>query len=146
MRNLFAALSGIVFGVGLGVAQMVNPEKIRNFLDITGTWDPSLAFVMGGALVMFFLAWQFSLRRTRPLFDVRFYRPQESAVWDARMLSGAAVFGIGWGLVGFCPGPAITALAFLTPQAAIFVSAMVAGSWLAGRLGERSAGEAVTAS
>lgn len=132
MRNLAAALSGILFGVGLGIAQMVNPEKIRNFLDVTGTWDPSLAFVMGGAVVVFFFAWQFSLRRTRPLFDLRFHRPHETRVWDARMISGAAIFGVGWGLVGFCPGPAITALAFLAPQAAIFVAAMIAGSWLGG--------------
>ncbi len=132
MRNLVAALSGVIFGIGLGLSQMVNPEKVRNFLDFTGTWDPSLAFVMGGAVVVFFLAWRLALRSSRPLFDTRFRWPDKGAVLDARMLSGAAIFGVGWGLVGFCPGPAITSLSYLATQSAIFVAAMVAGSWLGG--------------
>lgn len=130
MRSLVAALSGIVFGLGLGVSHMVNPEKVRNFLDFTGTWDPSLAFVMGAAVVVFFIAWRIALRRTRPLFDTRFHWPDPARVWDRRMLGGAAIFGIGWGLVGLCPGPAIASLAYLLPQSATFVVAMAIGSAL----------------
>ncbi len=132
MRNLVAALSGVIFGIGLGVSQMVNPEKVRNFLDVAGTWDPSLAFVMGAAVVVFFLAWRVARQSKQPLFDTHFRWPDKGMALDARLLSGAAIFGVGWGLVGFCPGPAITSLAYFATQSAIFVAAMVAGSWLGG--------------
>ncbi len=132
MRNVVAALSGILFGVGLGISQMVNPTKVLNFLDLFGTWDPSLMFVMGVAVVVYFVAWRIALARKVPLFDTRFHLPAPGGVWDGRLFGGAAVFGIGWGLVGFCPGPAISSLAFLLPQSLVFVLAMVAGSYAAG--------------
>ncbi len=132
MRNLVAALSGILFGVGLGISQMVNPTKVLNFLDLFGTWDPSLLFVMGVAVVVYFLAWRIALARKVPLFDTQFHLPARGELWDGRLFGGAAVFGIGWGLVGFCPGPAIASLAYLLPQSLVFVLAMVAGSYAAG--------------
>lgn len=132
MRNIVAAFSGILFGVGLGVSQMVNPTKVLNFLDLFGTWDPSLMFVMGVAVVVYFVAWRIALARRVPLFDVRFHLPAPGELWDTRLFGGAAVFGIGWGLVGFCPGPAIASLAYVLPQSLVFVLAMVAGSYAAG--------------
>jgi uncharacterized membrane protein YedE/YeeE len=132
VRNLVAALSGILFGVGLGVSQMVNPDKVLDFLDLFGTWDPSLMFVMGAAVVVYLLAWRIALARRVPLFDTRFHWPAKADLMDARLFGGAAVFGVGWGLVGFCPGPAIASLAYLLPQSLVFVLAMIAGSWAAG--------------
>ena len=131
-RNLIALAAGIVFGVGLGLAQMVNPHKVRDFLDVAGTWDPSLGFVMGAAVAVYFVAWRISLGRSRPLFAEVFRRPTRTVIADPRLLGGAAVFGIGWGLVGFCPGPAIASLAYLLPQSLVFVVAMAAGSWAGG--------------
>ena len=128
LRNVVAGASGVVFGVGLGVSHMVNPQKVRDFLDVTGTWDPSLALVMGAAVVVFFLAWRFALARSRPVLDERFHWPSPHELWEPRLIGGAAVFGIGWGLVGFCPGPAIASLAYGMPQSLVFVLAMIAGS------------------
>lgn len=128
-RNLIAGIAGLVFGLGLAVSQMVNPAKVRDFLDITGTWDPSLGFVMGGAVVVFFVAWRISFGQSRPLFAGEFVRPARGAILDARLLGGAAVFGVGWGLVGLCPGPSISSLAYLMPQTAVFVIAMAAGTY-----------------
>ncbi len=131
-RNIAALVAGVLFGVGLGMAQMVNPHKVRDFLDILGTWDPSLAFVMGAAVVVYFAAWRLSLARSRPVFADVFRRPTRTDVLNPRLLGGAAVFGVGWGLVGFCPGPGISSLAYALPQSAVFVVAMVAGSWAGG--------------
>lgn len=132
MRNLIAGVSGIVFGVGLGVSQMVNPDKVLDFLDLLGTWDPSLMFVMGAAVVVYLIAWRIALARQVPLLNSRFHWPAPADLWDGRLFGGAAVFGVGWGLVGFCPGPAISSLAFLLPQSVVFVLAMMAGSYTAG--------------
>jgi uncharacterized protein len=121
--NLFA---GALFGLGLAVSGMVSPAKIIGFLDFVGDWDPTLAFVMGGALLVTIPAFRLILRRPRPVLADEFDLPTKKEV-DSRLLAGSAISGIGWGLAGFCPGPAVTALASgLTPVFA-FVAAMVAG-------------------
>lgn len=132
IRSIVAGISGVVFGVGLGVSQMVNPDKVLDFLDLFGTWDPSLAFVMGAAVVLYLLTWRIALARRVPLFDSRFHWPEPGTIWDSRLFGGAALFGVGWGLVGFCPGPAFSSLAFVLPQSGVFVLAMIAGSYVAG--------------
>ena len=123
---LGALLAGIVFGLGLAVSQMINPAKVLAFLDIAGRWDPSLALVMAGALGVTALGYRLAIRRPAPLLAARFEVPTVREI-DGRLLAGAVVFGIGWGLVGFCPGPAIASLAFGVKESLIFVAAMLAG-------------------
>jgi uncharacterized membrane protein YedE/YeeE len=123
---LGALLAGIVFGLGLAVSQMINPAKVLAFLDIAGRWDPSLALVMAGALAVTALGYRLALKRPAPLLAARFELPTLREI-DRRLLAGAVVFGIGWGLVGFCPGPAIASLAFGVKESLIFVAAMLAG-------------------
>ncbi|NKE45325.1 YeeE/YedE family protein [Roseomonas frigidaquae] len=131
---------GLVLGLGLVIAGMSNPAKVLNFLDLaaipTGGWDASLAFVLGGAVVVTFIGYRLVLRRDRPIFDSRFHLPTSTAI-DTRILVGPAIFGIGWGLAGFCPGPALTALTTGGPPAWLFLAAMFAGMagarWLAAR-------------
>ena len=134
-------LAGLIFGLGLIVAGMADPAKVLNFLDIAGTWDPSLAFVMAGAIAVTFFGFRLALRRQKPLFAKRFHLPTASGV-DARVVVGPAIFGIGWGLSGLCPGPALTLLGFGLPSAYVFVAAMAAGMaiarWLDGRLTKSS--------
>lgn len=129
-RNIVALLSGIVFGLGLTVSHMTNPDKVLAFLDVGGAWDPSLILVMGGAVAVTFVAFRFVLKRPQPIFEKRFYIPTREAI-DRKLLGGSAIFGVGWGLVGFCPGPAITSLAFGHTESFIFVGSMIAGSALA---------------
>jgi uncharacterized protein len=136
LRSLAALAAGILFGLGLAVSQMVNPEKVLGFLDIAaawrpgaGGWDPSLALVMAGALAVTFLGFRLALRQQTPVFAPAFEVPRAGAI-DGKLLAGAAIFGIGWGLVGFCPGPALASLAFGLPQSVAFVLAMIAGAWL----------------
>jgi uncharacterized protein len=129
---------GLLFGLGLVVAGMSNPAKVLNFLDLagirSGTWDPSLAFVMGGGVVTTFLGYRFVLRRPAPVLDYTFHLPKIRAI-DAPILVGPAIFGIGWGIAGFCPGPAFTALGTGTIGPVLFVIAMLMGMigarWLA---------------
>ncbi len=121
-----ALSSGVIFGFGLALAGMTRPEKVRGFLDFAGRWDPSLMFVMGGAVVVHALAYRLVLRRPSPLFAARFALPTRKDV-DARLLVGAALFGLGWGLGGFCPGPGITSLVTGASSAVAFVLAMLAG-------------------
>ena len=124
---LFAALlSGLLFGAGLAVSGMVNPAKVLNFLDLAGTFDATLLFVLGGAAVTTFIGYRLALGRDRPLFAERFQLPASTDI-DARLIAGAAIFGIGWGLAGFCPGPAIAAVVSLRPEPFIFLVAMAAG-------------------
>ena len=126
MRILVALFSGGLFGLGLAVSGMTNPAKIVGFLDLAGEWDPTLAFVMGGALLVTIPAFRLILGRPRPILADGFALPTRRAL-DARLLGGAALFGVGWGLSGFCPGPAVAALVTgLTPVFA-FVAAMIAG-------------------
>jgi len=134
MSVLLQFIVGLIFGFGLIVSGMSNPAKVLNFLDFaairTGTWDASLAFVMAGAIAVTFTGFKLVLERSQPVFGERFHLPARGDI-DARVVAGPAIFGIGWGLAGFCPGPAITALGLGTKTAAIFVVAMLAGMWLA---------------
>ncbi len=127
---------GLIFGLGLVIAQMTNPEKVLNFLDFAGTWDASLGFVMAGAVITTAIGYRLAWRAKAPLLDDSFHLPQKTRV-DTRLVGGAALFGIGWGLVGFCPGPALTALSFGGWEAALFVVAMVAGMLLFDRFSTR---------
>jgi uncharacterized protein len=129
MAQLTAFITGLLFAVGLGVGGMTQPAKVLGFLDVSGNWDPSLAFVMLGAIAVHATTMRWILRRRAPLFAVRFALPTRRDV-NARLVAGAALFGAGWGLVGYCPGPALTALGGGVPAAAVFVPAMVAGMWL----------------
>ena len=125
-RMLVALFAGTLFGLGLAISGMVNPAKVIGFLDVAGDWDPTLAFVMGGALLVTIPAFRLTLERPRPILADGFALPTKRTL-DARLLGGAALFGVGWGLSGFCPGPAVVALLTgLTPVFA-FVAAMVGG-------------------
>ncbi len=142
-RNLSALLAGLVFGLGLTVSEMVNPAKVLAFLDIFGNWDPSLAFVMGSALLVTAAGYRLVWQRPRPVFAPAFQVPGNRAV-DSRLAAGAVLFGIGWGLVGLCPGPAITALSFGGPPIFVFLASMAAGMGLfegIDRLGRPGSGE-----
>jgi uncharacterized protein len=126
IRIVVAAIAGAMFGVGLLLAGMTDPARVLGFLDVTGRWDPTLAFVMMGAIAVHAVAYRVIRRRTRPLLDDAFHVPPVCAV-DRRLLAGAAVFGAGWGLAGFCPGPAVVAAATGGTAAVVFAGAMVAG-------------------
>ena len=127
---IFAALiSGTIFGFGLALSQMINPAKVLGFLDVTGAWDPSLAFVMAGAVAVTLVSYRFILKRDLPVWGDRFFVPTGSDL-DGRLLGGAALFGVGWGLVGYCPGPALASLVYALPQTVVFVIAMLVGAAL----------------
>lgn len=126
LRMLVNVFAGALFGLGLAVSGMVDPQKVIGFLDVAGDWDPTLAFVMGGALLVAFPAFRLISKRSRPVLEDDFALPTKTEV-DARLLGGAALFGIGWGLSGFCPGPAVTALASGLAPVFAFVAAMLAG-------------------
>jgi uncharacterized membrane protein YedE/YeeE len=129
VRIVAALLSGVLFGAGLALSGMMNPAKVLNFLDLAGTWDPSLALVMGGALAVATPAFALARRARHPLFAMRFELPAPADP-DPRLLGGAALFGLGWGLVGICPGPAIALLSSGLPAAFLFFAAMLAGMLL----------------
>jgi hypothetical protein len=122
-----ALIAGVLFGLGLGYAQMIDPQKVIGFLDITGRWDPTLAFVMGGAVAVTLITFRWVLRRPQPVLDSKFYLPTSQHI-DRPLLIGAALFGVGWGMGGYCPGPAITALVLGSANPVVFILAMVAGS------------------
>jgi uncharacterized membrane protein YedE/YeeE len=129
---------GLLFGVGLVVSGMSDPAKVLNFLDLFGSWDPSLAFVMCGAVLIAFVGYRQVFRRGRPVIGDRFHLPTKKDI-DSRILVGPAIFGIGWGLGGFCPGPALTALGLGAAGTLAFVPAMMLGMWAARALGEKQA-------
>jgi uncharacterized membrane protein YedE/YeeE len=131
MQVLVALLSGVLFGTGLAISGMVNPAKVLNFFDVFGTWDPSLAFVMAGALAVTMAGYRLVLRQSSPAFASRFHLPSARQI-DARLITGSALFGLGWGLSGFCPGPAIASLTTLSVQPVTFIVAMLVGMFVAG--------------
>jgi uncharacterized protein len=125
--NLMALVSGLVFGLGLGVSQMIDRDRVLNFLDVTGVWDPTLLFVLGGAVSVTIIAFRFVLRRPHPIFADKFQLPTKNDI-DIPLVLGAAIFGIGWGIAGYCPGPGITALVLGIWNPVLFVAALIAGS------------------
>ena len=136
MKALASALgAGFLFGIGLWVSGMANPKKVLGFLDIAGDWDASLMLVMGGAVAVTLLGFRLVLKSPSPWIEKEFQIPPRTHI-DAPLLGGAAIFGIGWGIAGYCPGPAITALSTLSMESAVFVAAMLAGGlahrWTAG--------------
>lgn len=126
LRVLAALVSGVIFGLGLAISGMMNPAKVIGFLDVAGDWDPTLAFVMGGALLVTIPAFRFIPKRTRPVLDKEFSMPTKNSL-DAPLIGGAAIFGVGWGLVGLCPGPAVAALGTGLVPILLFVAAMLVG-------------------
>ena len=126
MNRLSKFLVGLLFGLGLMLSGMTDPRKVLGFLDLAGAWDPSLALVMGGAIAVGVAAFALAKKRTMTFLGGALYWPESNAV-DKRMVLGSVVFGVGWGLVGFCPGPAVVSLAAGQPKAAVFVAAMLAG-------------------
>lgn len=126
MQTLIALIAGALFGAGLVLSGMADPARVRGFLDLMGRWDPTLAFVMGGALIPMILAWQIQKRFEKPFADARFHLPDTNRI-DARLLIGAILFGVGWGVAGLCPGPALAGLAIAPASAVILLVAMLAG-------------------
>lgn len=126
MKLIFAGLTGLVFGIGIALSGMMNPAKVLNFFDVSGTWDPSLAFVMGGALIVTAVGYRLVWRRAQPLFGGTFQIPSNTQI-DRKLIGGSALFGIGWGIAGFCPGAAIPALGTGRWEVVLFIGAVVAG-------------------
>ena len=126
---------GFIFGLGLAISGMMNPAKVIGFLDVAGSWDPTLAFVMGGALLVAVPAYRLILGRRQPVLDEGFSLPTQTRL-DRPLILGSALFGVGWGLVGFCPGPAVAAVVTGLPAVLGFVAAMLAGmalhAWISG--------------
>lgn len=139
MQILATLISGLLFGLGLCVSGLVNPAKVQAFLDIAGDWDPSLAFTMAGAVIVTGVGYRLAFKRGTPLFANVFQIPPAGVI-DRKLITGAAIFGIGWGLVGFCPGPAITSLAFGLTPVFVFVAAMLVGMAVARQLAKSSPG------
>ena len=128
-RLVIAGVSGTLFGAGLALSGMIDPLRVRGFLDLLGRWDPTLAFVMGGATVVMAVAWQLRPRMPKPWLDTAFSLPDTRRL-DGRLAAGAVLFGIGWGISGLCPGPAIADLALAGAPALVFLAAMLVGMGL----------------
>ncbi len=142
-HNLIALTCGIFFGLGLGISQMIDSSRVLGFLDVAGRWDPTLLFVLGGAVGVTVIAFRFVLRRKNPFFAEKFYLPTKTTI-DRQLLVGAAIFGIGWGISGFCPGPGISSLAlFNSWNPLFFVAALAVGSWSCRWWGKRNKRETV---
>ena len=126
MKNLGGLIAGILFGAGLVVAGMTDPAKVLAFLTLNANWDATLIFVLGAAVVVTTIGYRLVGYRAAPLFDSDFHAPTSTLI-DVRLLGGAAVFGLGWGIAGFCPGPALVGVMTLDPRAAVFMAAFVVG-------------------
>ena len=126
MRIIATYLVGLIFGVGISISGMANPAKVLNFFDFAGSWDPSLMFVMGGALAVTFVGYRIVLKRPHPLLEGQFLLPRKSDL-DGTLIAGSAVFGIGWGIAGFCPGGALPALGTGDASVFLFTGALIAG-------------------
>ena len=129
MKFIFALITGLVFGTGIAVSGMMDPAKVLNFFDVAEAWDPSLALVMAGALVVTFFGYRLVWKRSAPLFGDRFQVPTGTDI-DMRLVGGSALFGIGWGIAGFCPGAAIPALGTGRWEVALFLGAVAVGFYL----------------
>jgi len=129
MFVVMSLVAGILFGIGLTLSDMINPQRVLGFLDVAGAWDPTLAFVMGGALLVTFPAFHFVKKFGKPVCALQFQIPTNKVI-DRKLVVGAALFGVGWGLVGFCPGPALAALVTLQTDVFIFGASLVAGMLL----------------
>jgi len=136
MKALFAFLAGLLFGVGLALSEMVNPKKVLAFLDVSGNWDPSLALVMAGALAVAVTGFRWVLRQHKPIFASRFHLTDKTGP-DRRLLMGAALFGVGWGLTGYCPGPAFAGIGLGNTDAIVMVLGIYAGFGVANFLGRK---------
>jgi uncharacterized protein len=137
MRLLTAFLIGVIFGLGIAVSGMINPAKVLNFFDLAGTWDPSLAFVMAGALAVAIPGYRLVLGRPAPAFEPGFQLP-DTKVIDRRLVLGSATFGIGWGIAGFCPGGALPAIGTGDPAVFLFLAALIVGMFIARALQTRA--------
>jgi uncharacterized protein len=136
MRLVSAFAIGLIFGLGIAVSGMINPAKVLNFFDLAGTWDPSLAFVMGGALAIAIPGYRLVLGRPAPAFEPRFQLPDTQKI-DRRLILGSATFGIGWGIAGFCPGGALPALGTGRAEVFLFIAALIGGLLIARLLQSR---------
>jgi len=129
MKLFYALTTGLIFGVGIAVSGMMDPAKVLNFFDVAGTWDPSLAFVMGGALIVTFVGYRLVWLKDAPLFGRRFQVPTATVI-DPKLIGGSALFGIGWGIAGFCPGAAIPALGTGRWEVALFLVSVTVGFYI----------------
>jgi len=133
MSTIVVALgSGIIFGLGLCVSEMINPTRVIGFLDVFGRWDATLLLVMAAAVTVAGIGFPLVARRAKPILADKFVVPEKTDI-DLRLITGSVLFGVGWGLAGLCPGPAIAALASMSPPILMFVAAMIGGQWLASR-------------
>ena len=137
MKTLMGYIAGLIFGLGLAVSGMTDPARVLGFLDLAGAWDPTLMFVLGGAVVTNFIGYRLVFKRTAPIYAEAFQLPTRQDL-DARLIGGSALFGIGWGLSGYCPGPAIASIAGLTLPLVAMLVAMVVGWFLARAIPARS--------
>lgn len=144
MRLFFTYLIGALFGVGISISGMANPAKVLNFFDVAGAWDPSLIFVMGGALVTTFLGYKLVFGRRAPVFAAGFSLPTTQTL-DTKLIAGSAMFGIGWGVAGFCPGGALPALGTARWEVFAFTAALIAGILIAKTLQATTARREATA-
>jgi hypothetical protein len=126
-QNLIALVAGLLFGFGLSLSQMIDRDRVLGFLDVSGNWDPTLLFVLGGAVGVTLIAFRFVLRLPQPIFGNKFYLPTRKDI-DLSLILGAAIFGIGWGIAGYCPGPGITALVLGIANPILFIIAFIVGS------------------
>lgn len=133
MKITLALLAGLVFGLGLSLGGMTQPAVVLGFLDLFGAWNPRLVFVMGGAVLTTAIGYRLVFRRDRPLFESDFQLPTAQR-FDARLVGGSALFGIGWGIAGYCPGPALASLSGAAPSLLVLVATMLAGWWLAAKI------------
>ncbi len=133
MKTTIALLAGLVFGLGLSLGGMTQPAVVLGFLDLFGAWDPRLMFVMAGAVLTTAIGYRLVFRRDRPLFESDFQLPTARR-FDARLIVGSALFGTGWGIAGYCPGPALASLGGAAPSLLVLVITMVAGWWLAAKI------------
>jgi|TARA_B110000259_G_C13960429_1_gene380433 uncharacterized membrane protein YedE/YeeE len=131
-RLIISLISGLIFGAGLVISEMTNPVKVQDFLDLFGNWDPSLAFVMGGAVAVTLVTSHFIMKRKTPILADRFYMAVKNSI-DGRLILGAGVFGIGWGLSGYCPGPGLINAMINPTEAMVFLPALIIGGWIGQR-------------